>query len=587
MHETLWTRPAPLVTRILFLIPLLLTSGTFTEQATPPLRPAHPAAMFPVDAFPGHTDREKINHAFAAMRDTGGAKILTFSPREYLVTPLDLDTFEPVLGGTDLHDLVVEGNGATLVALDALDSQKGYFFKIRRFDNLTIRNLTLTYRPTPFVQGTILKADQPHNRTTLALDPAFHHLAQLQEGPHARFWCRVGTPGQPLHAKPGNPSWLDVGVDANRRVIAEPAGHGAVVIRAGGFSLADTRHGVHNWEAGDPIVIWKRAAQDGFCFEEGRNLRLENIRVESALHYALKLRGIQDAVLTGCRVEPARGAMLSSSADGIDVQQSRDIVIEHCTLIATGDDAISFLNHGHGDNGLAFEQKFPPPYPETNEGVLLRDNLIEGGNRNGILLLASRAAVLGNTLRHIRQYGLKFAGDQTRIESNTFQSVGSFAAYRHIQDELNTGILCSDEWIQSNVSIRHNTIADWFNMPGLLLKSVHQARVEHNTFILPDPTACTRKPFNPHLDQMKAISLTEGVMGASHFAGQDILIQNNRIQSRGGWNTPEQAIHVHGHHERVTLQDNHLERIETADFGAPGCGTSTTVPAAPDSCLGH
>lgn len=559
MNVTLRIGLASPAIRILILLPLLLISCTRQEMTRPSRKPDQPAAMFLVDAFPGLTDREKINHALAAMRDSGGAKVLTFSPREYLVTPLNLDTFEPVLGGTDIRDLVVEGNGATLVAQNALDCQKGYFFKIARFENLTIRNLTLTYRPTPFVQGTILKADQANNRTTLALDPAFNHLALLQETPHSRFWCRVGTHGHPLHAKPANPSWLDVGVDANRRIIVEPARDGTVIIHAGAFSLADTLHGLFNWAAGDSIVIWKRAAQDGFCFEEGRNLRLENVRVESALHYAIKLRGIQGAVLSVCRVEPASGAMMSSSADGIDVQQSRDIVLERCALIATGDDAISFLNHGHGDNGLEFEQKFPPPYPETNEGVLLRDNHLEGGNRNGILLLASRAEVLGNTLRHIRQYGIKFAGDHTRIESNIFQSVGSFAAYRHIQDELNTGIICSDEWIQSNVSIRYNTIEDWLNMPGILLKSVHQARIEHNTFILRDPSATTQKPFNPYLDQMKAICLTEGVMGDTHFACQDILIQNNHIQVQDQWNTLDQAIHMNGKHERVTLQDNRLE----------------------------
>jgi nitrous oxidase accessory protein NosD len=148
--------------------------------------------------------------------------------------------------------------------------------------------------------------------------------------------------------------------------------------------------------------------------------------------------GTDGVYLVDCHVSPATEAMISSSADGIDVLQSRDIVIEKCVLVVTADDATSFLNHGHGDNGQLFETRFGSPYPDTNEGVTIRDNLIEGGNRNAIILLAFRAEISGNTLRHTRQYGIKFGGDDTRISNNRLTELRSFAAYRHITDELDT-----------------------------------------------------------------------------------------------------------------------------------------------------
>lgn len=522
------------------------------------------ATVYDVDDAPGDNDRDRIRHALAAVHGLSGRSILRFSPREYLVEPDALDSYEPVLGGAGFTNLTIEGRGATLVALNALDCEKGYFWKISRFENLVVRDLTLTHRPLPLVQGTIVHTDQIHNQTTVALQPGFDHLDRLYETPHAKLWCRAGLPENPLRPKPGSPSWMDVGVDGNGRAAAVVGDGGQVTLRVGAFSLDATLNGEFNWHPGDPIVLWKRGAQDGLCFEDGRGLLLQNVRVESALHYAIKLRGVMQATLRDCHVTPAAGAMLSSSADGIDVQQSRDVTIEHCTLVATGDDAISFLNHAHGVNGMLFEEKFPPPFPETNHGVLIRDNVMDGGNRNGILLLASNAEVLRNTIRHTRQYGIKFTGDNTRIEGNRFVQVGTFAAYQHVEDELDTGIICSDEWLQSNVSIRGNEIEDWSNMPGILLKSVRQARVEHNLFVVRDPARMASKPFNPYLASNHAICVTHGFFGRTLLACTEVLIRGNEIRSKGPWTSAEEAVFVHGEHASVVIEETRLVPIETA-----------------------
>jgi hypothetical protein len=556
-----------MLARRLALFPVL-AAGMISCTVQPPAPSADRAAaadasarsdvLFLVDDFEGDTDLEKINKALAAMGRLQGPKTLRFSPREYLIKPLELDTFDPVIGGACISNLVVEGNGAVLVAQDALNCRKGYFFKISRFEDLVVKDLTLTYRPTPFVQGAIVRADQPGNRTTLVLDPGYDHIGLLQQTPHSEFWCRVGIKDRAGMPKPDNPSWISVGVDARGKPRILQDDGGRVTVEAGAINAEQVLHPACNWEEGDPFVIWKRAGQDGFCFEEGGRLTLANVRVESALHFAIKLRGVVGARLTRCAVSPASGAMLSGSADGIDVQQSRDIVIEDCSLISTGDDAISFLNHRHGHNGEHYERKFAPPYPETNEGVLLRNNRIEGGNRNGILLLASRVEVISNTAQSIRQYGLKFAGDDTRIEGNAFKDVGAFSAYRHIEDELNTGVVCSDEWNQYRVAIRNNVIESWRNMPGILLKSVHHAEVTGNTFVLNDPTAIMVKPLNAYLDTLKAICVTHGAIGDSRFPCSDILIEGNAIRATGGWRSADDAIEVHGLHDRVVVGTNNV-----------------------------
>ena len=118
----------------------------------------------------------------------------------------------------------------------------------------------------------------------------------------------------------------------------------------------------------------------------------------------------------------------------------------------TGDDAISLLNHKHGDNGYEFEKRFQAPLPDTNKNIQIYGNYISGGNRNGILLLGEYAEVYDNELKNIRQYGIKFTG-VILIVDNYFENIGTFSAYEHIQDELNTGIICSDEWEQRNISI--------------------------------------------------------------------------------------------------------------------------------------
>lgn len=518
--------------------------------------PAGPGRVWLVDDYPGHDDGERINNALAAMADIRGEKTLRFSNREYLVRPTSKDSFEPVLGGKNLRNLTIEGGGAVLVAIDSLDCRKGYFFRIRKFTDLAVRDLTLTYRPATFVQGRIVNADQPNNRTTIELDPLFDQVESLVQTPMSKLWCRVGSSENARWPRPGNPSWLEAGVDGSGRLIAEPAGPGRVTVNAGYYDRALTLNGEFNWQVGDPIVIWKRGAQDGFCFEEGNGLSLGGIRVESSMHYAIKLRGVIGATVADCHVEPAPGAMISSGADGIDVQQSRDIVIEKCSLVATGDDAISFLNHGHGDNGQMFETRFGSSYPETNEGVVIRNNLIEGGNRNAILLLASRAEISDNTLRHTRQYGIKFSGNDTRITKNRLSELGSFAAYRHIADELDTGIICSDEWSQRGASIRDNRIEDWHHMPAIVLKSLANGRVTGNTLVMRDPARIREKPFNPYLISMPAVCVTSGQFNGATVPSSEIAIDRNLIQSRGGWRDTTEAIVIHQSNDRIEAKNN-------------------------------
>lgn len=512
-----------------------------------------------VDRFPGPTDRERINQALAEVANMDGIKTLRFSTRDYLITPALTDTFEPILGGHGITNLLIEGNGAVLVANDALDCQKGYFFKISAFSNLVVRNLTLIYRPAPFVQGTILRTDQSNNQTTIRLDPAFAHIERLVQTPHSEFWCRVGRRDDPHLPKPDNPSWMNVGVESNGALRVTAQEDGTVTLAAGWIDLEWALHAHYNWASGDPFVLWKRAGQDGFCFEAGEQLALQNVRVESALHFAIKLRGLLGATLSGCEVVPSPGAMLSGCADGLDVQQSRDVLIENCSLLSTGDDAISFLNHRHGHNGEAFEQKFPPPYPETNERVMLRNNRIEGGNRNGILLLAFDAAVIGNRVSHIRQYGLKFSGNDTRVEDNTFRDLGSFSAYRHIPDELDTGIICSDEWDQYRAIIRNNRVEDWRNMPAVLLKSLHNARVTGNTFVMHDASMIAAKPHNPYLNQLKTVVVTDGNFDYTPRHGSELSIQGNQILVPGGvWTQADEAFFVQGDHARIAFSNNEL-----------------------------
>ncbi|MBN2712311.1 MAG: right-handed parallel beta-helix repeat-containing protein [Planctomycetes bacterium] len=541
----------------LYIALLLTTSNWALAQNT-----------FHVDKYPGDNDREIINAALLAMKDIQGQKTLIFSKREYIIQPHDKNTFDAVIGVDGVSDLSIEGNGAILVAKDALDCQKGYFFKIAGFRNITIKDLTLSYRPLPFIQGRIVTVNQKENHVTVSLDKGFNSVDELKVTPNSKFWSRVGIKGKSYLPKPGSPSWLEVKTYAGGIVGHIGTTLEQIEIKTGFFDQDQVVNGQYNWAIGDPIVIWKRGAQDGFFFEKGQKLLLKNIAVNSALHFSIKLRGIFDGKITGCSVEPIAGGMVSGCADGIDVQQSKGITIENCRIMSCGDDMISFLNHGigHGYNGVHSEKKLPKPYPETNIDVVIKNNILTGGNRNGILLLASNAKVEGNKVLSARQYGIKFTGDNTSINKNSFIGCGSFAAYKHIKDELDTGIVCSDEWYQSNIKISGNVFSDWRNMPAILMKAVKDATITGNKFSVSDSSFILNPPINQYLKRNYAICITNGDCNAQSLGCVGINIVSNTFRAPGLWRKAQEAIAINGTHKDITIARNSLQQV-TPDRG--------------------
>ncbi|MBF0199038.1 MAG: right-handed parallel beta-helix repeat-containing protein, partial [Planctomycetes bacterium] len=306
----------------------------------------------------------------------------------------------------------------------------------------------------------------------------------------------------------------------------------------------------HNWQADDQIVIWKRGAQDTLYFEEGSGLEVLNITVDSSPHYAIKLRGISNINIESCQVTPKQGAMISSCADGIDVQQSKNISITNCKLIATGDDGISLLNHKHGHNGHYLENKFQEPYPASNLNAILENNTIIGGNRNGILALCKNLVIRANIIKHVRQYGVKFTSSNVKIVNNQFEELGSFTAYKHIKDELNTGIICSDEWKQTNILIQGNEFKNWHHMPGIMLKAVRNAEVIANTFVLEHSSP----QHNPGLETVKAIVIGMGEFNGHLLPCEDVILKDNIYQSEL-WSEKNHATFIQGQQNRIHIQD--------------------------------
>jgi hypothetical protein len=490
------------------------------------------AQSFRVDDYAGADDRETINRAFAAMRGVAGAKRLVFARRTYRVTAADTDTFAPVLDLSQVADLVVDGDGAVIEATGMLGARKGYLLACRSFRDVAIRDLRITFAPRPSVQGRILAVDQRAGIVEVELEAGRDGIGALQSHATAELWCRTGQVASPHLPKPHSPSWLRVAA-ADGGVWREPLGERCWRLRCGGFDTTATIGGRHAWQVGDPLVIWQRGAQDALAAWDGRDLRLSRVVIDSALHFAIKARGVDGVEIAGCRIEPPSGGMISGSADGIDIQQSRRIVVRDCRIVANGDDAISLLNHGHGFNGERHEGRFDQPWPDTNEDVLLVDNHIEGGNRNGILALATRCEIRGNTLRDLRQYGVKCTGDDAVIADNRFERVGSFTAFRHITDELDTGIVCSDEWTQRRWTVSGNTFIDWYHMPAILLKSVEGAVVSGNRFVSAPARIEDLRPNNAYLSAPTAICLTSGVFRGRTLDSSGIRLSGNRLAASG------------------------------------------------------
>ena len=492
---------------------------------------------YAVEDFKGANDREKINQALQAMVGVKGPKELVFQCREYQIESASTKSFEPVLGVSNLIDITLAGNGAVLVAKNQLEQEMGTFFKLSNFKNLTIKDLSLTFRPLPFVQGLIVAVDQSKNVVDLALDEKFKGWQEINGfTPNSKLWCRVGQKAHPAWPKAHSPSWLGASFVPLKEQSEEHLKKGIIRVRAGKFDLNKTINGTYNWSLGDPMVIWKRGAQDGFCFEVGEGLILKNIHIDSALHYSLKCRGIVDGIIENCTIQPVEGGMLSGCADGIDLQQSIRVTVTNCQIHSNGDDGISLLNHAqHGYNGEHGERKLGSPYPETNQWITITNNWLSGGNRNGLLILASQVNISNNLVEQTRQYGLKFCGDNTQIIGNTFRELASFAAYRHIDDELNTGVICSDEWLQKDTVIANNTLVGWHNMPGILLKSLKNARVIDNILSVGDENRLRVTPINPDMTKISAIAVVSGYYGDKNIPCVNILVENNRVVKNRFW----------------------------------------------------
>lgn len=505
-----------------WLAPLLLLASLATVERT-----------FQVDDFAAADDRTTINRAFAAMRTTAGVKRLRFSARTYVIASDPAAGATPLLDLADVRDLDLDGNGAVIEARDMLDAPGGYLLGVRAFADVRIRDLRITYRPLPFVQGRITAVDQAVNRVEVELVPGFDGIGSLRRHATAELWCRVGQPAEPHLPKAHSPSWLAVGDDGAGGVRREARGGGRWLLHAGGFDPARTIGGRHTWTVGDPLVVWQRGAQDALAAWDGAGLRLEGIAIDSALHFAIKVRGVTGVAITGCRIEPGPGAWFSVSADGIDVQQCRDVSVRGCRVVANGDDGISFLNHGHGHNGTTVETRFPPPLPETNEEVRIEDCHLEGGNRNGILLLAHRSLVTGNVLRHIRQYGVKCGGDDAVISGNRFEAVGSFTPWSHIADELETGIVCSDMWTQHRWTVRGNRFTGCYHMPALLLRALAGTVVEDNRIEVEGRDADDLRPHAPSVPRPVAIRIASGSFRGAPTRATGIILRRNQVVGAG------------------------------------------------------
>jgi hypothetical protein len=514
-------------------------------------------AIINVDEFPG-TDREKINSALLVAQQTEGQKTVRFTARTYTITIESDPGFSPILGIEELSDTTLEGNGAILVGTDMLDRAQGYFFKIRNFRDLTIKDLRITMDPLPFFQGTVVQLYPSSSEIGVALHWEYNGLENLRRTPNSEIFSKAILPNNPFFARPDNPSWLNPQLDSRGAIVSTQTETGITIINAGNFyDTSMTHEGEPNWEVGDRFVIWKRGAQDAMTFEEGEDLTIENVQIDSSLHYAFKLRGVINGTIRNSRVAPKSGALFSASADGIDVQQSKGITIEDCQIIATGDDMISFLNHGHGHNGTHYEDWLPEPYPETNEDVSIIGNTLVGGNRNGILLLASQAEVSRNDIVGAKQYGLKFTGDSTEIKDNRFINLGSFTAYTHISDELNTGIISSEEWNQQTVTISCNRIEDWHHMPGITLKSIHGASISNNQFIMNHESLISENPITDLLSENKAIYAVPGTFLGQTYSSSDVELSGNSIQSNSTiWTDFDEAIANHDSNLQMTSETN-------------------------------
>lgn len=510
-------------------------TATATSPGSPTTRTSRPsqdggtdstAAVFDGDGTQAFVD------ALDALSNRGGGRLLVAA---------DTYEFDPISGESSsgpharlesLRDVTIDGRGATIAFTSP--TMAGLHFV--GGGGLTLRNLTVDYRPVPFSQGTITEVAPRERTLRLALDAGFPPLDHDMFGVPDDVTALIHRPdGEFVRGIRKQGRW-DPAFASMDRVTGDE-----FVLR-----LTDDSS-LTGLEAGRKLTVLARNNRSALSFYMVDGLTVDNVTVRAANGAAFGTGVCEDPVFRDCVVAPPPGSdrHIGGDADGIRIINARSsATVEGCRHEKLGDDSL-VIQHTLG-TVRALESDHTVRVANTHPFVLRESDTLDALSPTGVA--KGKLPPVESMVERFRNS----PGDRAKPETITFAAP--------IVDRLAVGdFLRVRETGSRGFTVRDNEFRD--HRANLIRIAASDGVVEDNELV-----GCAINPIELETD-------TSGFFAPKGWV-RDVTVRNNHIERAGlNYVTGSSPAGVRLHHRpapdrstvgrpnrRVTIRDNTIDR---------------------------
>lgn len=212
---------------------------------------------------------------------------------------------------------------------------------LTKYENLTLKNVTLDWDPLPYFQGTITAVDTAANTFDMRLDEGYERVLPGMAGEQGArgSWRGLVFDSKTREIKAGQKGF-SVGFSWQNR-----NADGTYKVRFRGFHEAPV--GESGVAVGDPVAILSRMER-AVRIEGGKGCVLEDITLYSSPFVAFAQNTGDGATFRRCNIlrRPGTNRLLAGNADGINCANAgAPPLLENCRMETLGDDFVNV--HGH------------------------------------------------------------------------------------------------------------------------------------------------------------------------------------------------------------------------------------------------
>lgn len=191
-------------------------------------------------------------------------------------------------------------------------------------------------------------------------------------------------------------------------------------------------------------VDWDCPRPQAILFKDCEDVTVQDLTILRSPFWTLQLTYCTRVTVDGLTIRNNLGGH-GPSSDGIDVDSSRDVLIQHCD-IACNDDNIC-LKAGRDADGLRVGR--------PTENVIVRHCTTRAGH--GMFTLGSETA---GGIRHVRVHDLRAIGTRTGIRFKSARPRGGVVEDIRIQDIVMEGV-AQPVWMGTGGTRNHAIPAEW------------------------------------------------------------------------------------------------------------------------------